>query len=369
VENTEKLTWEKTKVQFLLRNSQSGIYYVRGYAHGKELWKSLKTDVFSVAKARMGDVLEGLRKVDKAVSTVLAGRASVENAATVYLDDVRQRVDIKPATKRYWEQIVAALLASWPELGAMKINKVTARDCQAWAANYAKEASPTRYNNTVDCLRAIFGIGLKHGLLFRNPAAELGKLRVRSKHLELPSPDQFRALVKAIRGAGAWCSRQCGDLIEFLAFSGCRLDEAAWITWPDVHEAEGFIWVHGDPVDSTKNSERRQVPIIPAMARLLKDLRKTPRAVRDPKREGKNFVLAITEAQKALDRWCPELGIKRITHHDLRHLFATAAIESGIDIPTVSKWLGHKDGGALAMKTYGHLRRDHFRAAAKKVRF
>jgi integrase len=34
-------------------------------------------------------------------------------------------------------------------------------------------------------------------------------------------------------------------------------------------------------------------------------------------------------------------------------------IESGVDIPTVSRWLGHKDGGALAMRVYGHLRQEH----------
>ena len=59
----------------------------------------------------------------------------------------------------------------------------------------------------------------------------------------------------------------------------------------------------------------------------------------------------------------------RITHHDLRHLFATRCIESGVDIPTVSRWLGHKDGGALAMKVYGHLRDAHSSAMAQKVTF
>jgi len=57
------------------------------------------------------------------------------------------------------------------------------------------------------------------------------------------------------------------------------------------------------------------------------------------------------------------------THHDLRHLFATRCIESGVDIPTVSRWLGHKDGGALAMKTYGHLRDQHSTNMAQKVVF
>ncbi len=58
----------------------------------------------------------------------------------------------------------------------------------------------------------------------------------------------------------------------------------------------------------------------------------------------------------------------RIVHHDLRHLFATTCIEAGVDIPTVSRRLGHKDGGALTMKTYGHLRDEHSTAAAKKGR-
>ena len=36
---------------------------------------------------------------------------------------------------------------------------------------------------------------------------------------------------------------------------------------------------------------------------------------------------------------------------------------------TVSRWLGHKDGGALAMKVYGHLRNQHSQEMAQKVRF
>jgi integrase len=61
------------------------------------------------------------------------------------------------------------------------------------------------------------------------------------------------------------------------------------------------------------------------------------------------------------------LGTKRITHHDLRRLFATRCIESGMDIPNVSRWLGHKDGGALATKTYGHLRNEHSQQVAQEA--
>ena len=70
-----------------------------------------------------------------------------------------------------------------------------------------------------------------------------------------------------------------------------------------------------------------------------------------------------------MDRAAKKIKMARITHHDLRHFFATVSIESGVDIPTVSRWLGHKDGGALAMRTYGHLRREHSVSQAQKVSF
>lgn len=34
-------------------------------------------------------------------------------------------------------------------------------------------------------------------------------------------------------------------------------------------------------------------------------------------------------------------------------------MESYVDIPNISRWLSHKDGGALAMRVYGHLRQEH----------
>jgi hypothetical protein len=47
----------------------------------------------------------------------------------------------------------------------------------------------------------------------------------------------------------------------------------------------------------------------------------------------------------------------------------TRCVESGIDIPTVARWLGHSDGGMLALKIYGHLRREHSQSMAARVTF
>jgi hypothetical protein len=42
---------------------------------------------------------------------------------------------------------------------------------------------------------------------------------------------------------------------------------------------------------------------------------------------------------------------------------------AGIDFMTIAAWLGHKDGGILVGKVYGHLLDEHRSKAAKQVRF
>jgi integrase len=153
--------------------------------------------------------------------------------------------------------------------------------------------------------------------------------------------------------------------VEFLAYSGCRKGEAARVNGRDCDFEKGEISVLGDPATGTKNWEIRRVPMIPDMRRLLQRLQ----TERGETEFASKPVMLVHECQGAIDTACTKLGIVRITHHDLRHLFATRCIESGVDIPTVSRWLGHKDGGALAMKVYGHLRDSHSTAMAQKVRF
>jgi integrase len=78
---------------------------------------------------------------------------------------------------------------------------------------------------------------------------------------------------------------------------------------------------------------------------------------------------ARSQRQELPGHCTSEPRLSSFQHHDFRHFFATTYIESGVDIPTVSRWLGHKDGGALAMRVYGHLRQEHSFAAVKSVAF
>jgi integrase len=197
-----------------------------------------------------------------------------------------------------------------------------------------------------------------------NPAASLKKTRIKGTDLKLPERDQFRNLLAEIRlNSGGW-GPKAADLVEFLAYTGLRLNtEAHWVTWGDVDWERKEIVVRGDPRTRTKNWEIRRIPIIPDLEQLLQQ------GKTEIVRSRSERITKVDRCYETLDRACKAIGIPRITHHDLRHLFATRCIESGVDIPTVARWLGHKDGGALAMKTYGHLRNEHSQAMAARVKF
>ena len=356
-------TWEKTKLQNLVRH-KSGKYYVRMYRNGKEIWKSLKTSHFSVAEARLAVKLKEHRERKGVELSSSHSKMTFGAAATLKLAQVNDDVTIKRSTRKYWEETITSLKKSWPELFSTEIRRVAPGACQEWAAKYAKAMSATRFNGAVTALRHIFDLAIEYGVIYANPAAKIERRSVKAKKLELPTTRQFESFVVKIRGAGCRQSQDCGDLVEGLAYTGCRIAEAGHIQWRDLDFTAGEITVKGDPDEATKNGEIRRVPMIPRALALFQKMRKSR-----PKEALSESVFRVRECQKAMTNAAKKVGMARITHHDLRHFFATVCIESGVDIPTVSRWLGHKDGGALAMRTYGHLRREHSVAQAQKVVF
>ena len=359
-------TWERTRLQNLVRH-KSGRYYGRAFDGGKEVWKSLKTSHFSVAQAKLAEFLKEHRERVSNRNGEVSAKMTLGEAAAIHmrsLDDNLRIKRIKPRTRDYWHECLAAVQKSWPGLNETEVRKITRTDCKEWARAYGKTVSPTRYNNTVSILRHVLNVAVEAGVVYSNAAGAVKRAPVRGKEIALPSIDEFNAMIAEMRCGHSRDSINCADLASGLAFTGCRVGEAREVAWRDVDFEAGEVVVRGHVNTGTKNWELRRVPLIPD-ARTLFERMRSERA--DEPLDANVF--RVGECQKALDRACKRVGAERVTHHDLRHLFATRCIESGVDIPTVSRWLGHKDGGALAMKTYGHLRREHSIAQAQRVTF
>lgn len=67
-----------------------------------------------------------------------------------------------------------------------------------------------------------------------------------------------------------------------------------------------------------------------------------------------------------LHRVLKRAGLSRIRFHDLRHTFATLALQNGVDIKTVSGMLGHFSAG-FTLDTYAHVTTSAQRQAAEAM--
>ncbi len=316
----------------LVRHVQSGNYYARIRVRGKLIWKSLKTDRISVAKLCLGDFHKEERQRAAAHTAVARGKMTFRGAVETYRERLKGNYALKERSKTYRQERIAALLKSWPDLEQTDVSQISKTDCLPWAARFGQKASPSAFNNTVGTLRLILDIAVEAGARYDNPATHIKRKKIRQKLLHLPSQENFPELVKALRdGDGGWAER-CADLVEFLAYSGCRKGEAARVQGVHCDFEKGEINVLGDPVTGMKNWEIRRVPMIPNMRLLLERIR----GERGEKEFLTNSVMRVHECQGAINSACKAVGITRFTHHDLRHLFATRCIESGVDIPTVS---------------------------------
>lgn len=362
-----KSLWTKAPVANLVRYEPSGIYFVRAKVRGKLIRKSLDTNVLSVAKQRLSDVIDAEHRSVAPRSAKIVGKMTFAAGLDIFQQRQKQDPELKPRSVEYNERTAECLLKTWPSLAETDMKKITKEECMDWRSRFGQKYSATVTNGALSILRRVLDIAIEAGVRYDNPAKakEVKRARVRQKELRLPEPDQFVALVKHVRGNGSGKGGHCADAIEFFSYCGPRLTEAARILGRDCDFSRGEIIIRGDPETGTKNWEMRRVPMIPEMRKLLERLKSN----RDEQDFLKNPVCRVRKFNRSLKNACKKLGLHHLTHHDLRHLFATRAIESGVPIPTVAKWLGHKDGGVLAMETYGHLRDTHSADMAQKVFF
>lgn len=363
-ESPKEKLWSKTQYSNLIRYVPSGKYYARIRVKGKLIVKSLKTTRISVAKLRLADLEKAERESCESSDAMTRGSMTIGQALEVYLERVSGDSSLKPRTKDYYRERTKSLVKSWPGLDKLDLRRLNKTECLSWAAKFGAKSSASAFNHTISLLRHVIDVGIEAGARYDNPAQSIKRRSEKPKKIQLPDLVQFERFVSEIGSSGSGHSKPCANLVRFLAYGGFRITEAKHVKWADVDFARGKIAVWGDPETRTKNGEFREVPMIPQMRTLLETLR-SDRGETNPD----SSVMQVHECQKAMNRAASIIGMKRITHHDLRHLFATRCIESGVDVPTVARWLGHKDGGALAMKTYGHLRDEHSVAMAEKVSF
>ena len=342
----------------LYRAEPSQVYYAVLKINGRQIRRSLKTTEREYARRRLDELRQKIRRINPTADELAV--SNFEEMSKLWLDSVRGR--LKSSSYRRRETIVRLLL---PRFGNKALRNITRMEVERWAATRSCARAASTFNQDMATVRMIFDYAITHGLLMDNPAAHIERRRQRRTTIAIPSREQFKAMLAQMRSnEGKPSADRSATFAEFLAYSGCRLREAASVQWKDADFAAKTLLITGGE-QGTKNHESRVIPMFPPLERLLLSIRQALPA--PPKSTEK--ALGIAEAKVALANACRKLGYPLYLHHAMRHFFCSNVIEAGVDFKTIAGWLGHKDGGVLVCTTYGHLRQEHSAEMAKRVTF
>lgn len=132
-------------------------------------------------------------------------------------------------------------------------------------------------------------------------------------------------------------------MLELLYASGLRVSEIIFIKTNDLNFESGFLRVMG------KGSKERIVPMNRRAAEKIKKYILQLRPLLLKNRQSPYLFLTSRGAPmtrqrfwQALKKFASASGLK-LTPHTLRHSFATHLLESGADLRSVQKMLGHSD--------------------------
>ena len=153
-----------------------------------------------------------------------------------------------------------------------------------------------------------------------------------------------------------------------MARCGSRAIETLHLKWSDVDWGQQQLTIGSDGL--SKNHESRAVGFNNALATLLEEMRSRSNGSAylfpAPRMFGEDA--PARSLKEALYKARALAGVDGFGYHDCRHYFISHAVMSGIDYMTIARWVGHKDGGVLIGRVYGHLNDEHARRAARKLK-
>jgi integrase len=328
-----------------------GSYYLRAKVAGKVIRVKLDATDLKIAKLQRDDKLSALRSAAQEKST--SDVRTLGDAINLVAGRVLKGAHLEAPTVEYYEAIIEILRKTMP--CAVHGRNWTASEAAAWWKKVATKYAAQRANNILSMGKRVTAVLVECGLRSEDPAKNLRRVKIPKKNLEIPSRDLIDQIIQSIATQKKRSSKESAAYVGFLAYAGCRHGQAKALKWENV--SDGWITFNSG-VAGTKGAAQRRLPIFEPLRKALEPLRY----------EGASGpIFSMASPRIALANACKRLEVPHLRLHDLRHFFATFAIQSGVDIPTVAKWLGHKDGGALLMRTYSHVRDDHSKESAKKL--
>jgi integrase len=389
-DGVEHRIWDKTISGLCLRIHPSGrrVFCLKFRVDGKPIWKTLgaygrpwtteqarkaATQILAAkplySRLHGPTALHALEQISNA-----AGTAQSSITVTELID---QYLEKGPATNP------AKRASSWdtdrgnlrrhvqPLIGYKHLHEVTVDDVSLMCISIRDGKTATRVRTSkrgfarvtggggaaaiaLRTLKTMFNWAIARELMEKNPTCRvrLPKRVFRERILTREEASRLLATIARLESEGAMNVHH-GDIVRLLLLTGARRSEIMGLRWEEVAlERRQLILPPERSKTGGKTGERR-IALSPGAAKILQ--RRTP--------EGKYVFPALrgkdghtTGLYKSWYLMRSEAGLGRLRLHDLRHSFASFALESGENILAISAALGH--ASTQMTERYLHLRAD-----------
>ena len=287
---------------------------------------------------------------------------------------------VRPNTRTGYENNIRLYIR--PRLGGIPLNKLTANNLQQFI-NWMRKDGRSEYresrgeglsDNTIRhcyglCRRALEK-AVAEKLIPQNPAGECKLPPARRMEMKLLSREELQKLLIQARAEGYY------EVFLLELTTGLRVGELMALQWSDLNLNTGELRIERQVyqikgellIQPPKNKASiRTVILPPAVVTALRVYKQTVSSrwiFPSPKKE--DAPIAPSVVSHRLAKILKHAGCKKVRFHDLRHVFATNALEHGMDVKTLSTIIGHIYS-ATTLNIYAHVTDDMQRQAAAKI--
>ena len=237
-------------------------------------------------------------------------------------------------------------------------------------------ASGATINLYHSCLSSFYHFCEREYKDIRNFMPMIDRAIVHKEEAKCPTEQQIAALLDYLKKSNK-ARRRDAIMIEFMLRTGARISEICSLDMASVAPSPISIVIRfmgkGNkyreipiPIDKGTESER----FAGRLKEYIKKYRTTWKVTPDCE---KAFFLSnhgnrMTDntIQRVFKYYAKKINLEEYSAHSTRHYFATRLISQGVDIPTVSKLLGHSSP-AVTMSIYAHTDTGKMEKGMKKV--